>query len=251
MNLYIVTGTTRGLGRALAEAIMADKNYLLTLSSAPDRFEHRSHNVQCDLSRSETITTSLERLLKSVVLEDAQELILINNAGILDPIGPLDTIEPELILKHLLVNQAAPAILMSAFIRLTRTFSASRRIINISSGAGKHPYAGWAMYCSSKAGLNMMTQCAAADQQYLDHGVTICAVSPGKVETDMQVQVRASDPQRFPAREDFIRAKQQGKLLSAEVAARMLLDLDRRGQFKNGGVYALQETMIRKGDEFA
>jgi len=97
----------------------------------------------------------------------------------------------------------------------------------------------------------MMTQCAAADQRYLDHGVTICAVSPGKVETDMQVQVRASDPQRFPAREDFIRAKQQGKLLSAEVAARMLLDLDRRGQFKNGGVYALQETMIRKGDEFA
>jgi benzil reductase ((S)-benzoin forming) len=160
-------------------------------------------------------------------------------------------LEPEQILKHLLVNQAAPAILMSAFIRLTREFSGNRRIINISSGAGKHAYAGWAMYCATKAGLNMMTQCIAAEQQYRDDGVTIYAVSPGKIETDMQVRIRASDPRCFPAREDFIKAKRQGKLLSTDVAARKLLDLDRRGNLKNGGLYDLRETVVGQGDGFA
>ena len=248
MNLYIVTGTTRGLGRALAEAIVAAEDFLLSLSSAPDRFDQRNHNVQCDLSQPDTITEGLERLLKSVVLEDARELVLINNAGVLEPMGPLDTIEPEQIIKHLLVNQATPAILMSAFIRLTRKFSGCRRIINISSGAAQHPYAGWAMYCASKAGLNMMTQCTATEQQHRDYGVTVYAVSPGKVETDMQVRIRASDPQCFPAREDFIQAKQNGRLLSADIAARMLLDLDRRGCFKNGGLYDLREIMIQQGE---
>lgn len=240
-NIYIVTGTTRGFGRALAKVILAGKDFLLSLSSAADCIHRRHHNVRCDLSRPETIARSLERLLKTVDFSNAGVLILINNAGVLEPIGALDRIGQDRIVSHLLVNQAAPAILMAAFIRMTDGFHGKRRIINISSGAARHPYAGWAMYCASKAALNMMTRCAAAEQEPGDGGVAVFAVSPGKIETDMQVRIRASDPQDFPAREDFIQAWKHGKLLSADDAARMLLELDRNGHFKNGGIYDLRE----------
>ena len=229
MNFYIVTGTTRGLGRALADAITDAGDYLLSLSSAPERFRHRFHNVKCDLRRLESIPASLERLLNPIGLENGAGIILINNAGVLEPVGPVDTIGPSHILDHLLVNQAAPALLMSAFIRLTEGIKAQRRIINISSGAGRHPYAGWSMYCASKAALNMMTQCIAAEQQLRSDAVVVSAVSPGKMETDMQAQVRAADASLFPAREDFIRAKEQGDLMDPRRAAEIILSLDKQG----------------------
>ncbi len=243
-NIYIVTGTTRGLGRALAEAVLAGPDILLSLSSAADGIDHRSRNVQCDLSCPETITGSLERLLKTIDWRKARDLILINNAGVLEPMMSLDRAGHEQIVHHLLVNQAAPAILMAAFIRITEGFNGSRRIINISSGAGQHPYAGWALYCASKSALNMMTRCAAAEQYHRARGVAVCAVSPGKIETDMQVRIRASDRRDFPARDDFIHAKQSGKVLSAASAARMLLELDNNGYFKNGGLYDLRQMAI-------
>lgn len=241
MNIYIITGTTRGLGRALAEAVLARNDFLLSLSSSADSTHHRNHNVQCDLSCPAVLGGSLERLLNTADLGAARDLILINNAGVLEPMKPLDKAGQEQIVHHLFVNQAAPAILMSAFIRLTGMFKGSRRIINISSGAGRHPYEGWAMYCASKAALDMMTRCVAAEQRDRPDGVSVCAVSPGRIETDMQVRIRASDPGNFPAREAFIQAKQSGKLLSADAAARMLLELDGNGHFKNGGLYDLRQ----------
>ena len=247
MHIYIVTGTTRGLGRALAEAIVGAGDWLLSLSSAPERLGHRRCNVQCDLRRLESVPISLERLLSSVNPENAKGIILVNNAGVLEPIGPVDTLEEKHILDHLLVNQAAPAILMSAFIRLTEGIRCRRRIINISSGAGRHPYAGWSMYCASKAALNMMSQCIGAEQELRDDAVAVSAVSPGKMETDMQAQARAADVSRFPAREDFIRAKLQGDLIAPQRAAEMILSLDKQGYFKNGGVYDLREIAAREG----
>jgi benzil reductase ((S)-benzoin forming) len=248
MNIYIVTGTTRGLGRALAEVIMAEQDFLLSLSRAPDGFALRNHNVRCDLRQVDKISGGLERLLDSVDLAAARAIVLINNAGVLEPMGPAETLVPGQLLEHLMINQAAPALLMSAFLRLTTGFEGPRRVINISSGAGKHPYPGWSMYCATKAALDMMTRCVAAEQQGRDHPVAICAVSPGKMETDMQARIRALDTQIFPARDDFVKAWLHGELIHPKAAARMILALDKSGALKNGGVYDLRrEWTSREG----
>lgn len=246
MNTYIVTGTTRGIGRALAEAIIACGDQLFSLSSAPDHAEGNWVNVTCDLSRSDSLVPSLEKLLARVDFASKDPMVLINNAGVLAPIGPLGKIQEERVAHHLGVNQVAPFILMSAFIRLTRRYAGNRRIINISSGAARYPYAGWGLYCASKAALEMMTACVAREQMDEKTPVSVCAVSPGKVETDMQVMIRGTQPEQFPAQPQFVAAKASGDLETPYAVARLLLVLDQQGQFKNGGTYDLRRTNRQK-----
>jgi len=244
MKAFVVTGTTQGIGRAIAEAVVAAGDQLLSLSRAPNKVDGLWHNIECDLGRTASIRTNLQKLIQTVAADRVTELILINNAGVLDPIGSLEDASDEQILSHVKVNQAAPAMLMSAFIGLTQYDAARRRIINISSGAARHPYAGLAMYCGSKAALELMTLCVAAEQQHRNNPVTVCSVSPGKVETGMQRQIRQSDKAMIPSQPDFIKAREQGDLLTPGQVARMLLALDRAGEFKNGGLYDLRSTIL-------
>ena len=245
MKAYVVTGVTRGIGLAIAEAVVNSKHQLLSLSSNPDKKEPLWCNIECDLSNCKSLRRLMERLFMSVPMEHFEDLILINNAGVLDPMGPLAAATDAQILNNLLVNQAAPAILISAFIELTGGYRASRRIINISSGAARHPYAGWAMYCASKAALDMMTLCVAKEQRSVhDRAVSICSVSPGKVETAMQRHIRACDPALFPAQSDFVLAKTQGDLLMPRQVAELILALDNAGEFKNGGLYDLRSAIV-------
>jgi len=242
MRAFIVTGTTRGIGRSIAETIIERKEQVLSLSSAPDQIASLWHNLKCDLRQTEEIRARLERLIQTISLDQFSDLVLINNAGVLDPVGPIEEADEGMIVENLMVNQAAPAILMSAFIGLTGNFPGRRRIINISSGAAVHPYAGWAMYCASKSALDMMTLCAAEEQKGQINPVQICSVYPGKVETDMQVAVRRSNPEKFPAQPKFVMAKATGDLLSAGQAARAIINMDASGAFHNGCIYDIRSA---------
>lgn len=244
MKAYIVTGTTRGIGRAIAETVAAGNNQLLSLSSAPDNNKPYWRNIQCDLRHHQSIRGKLRRLLQAENTETYQEMVLINNAGVLDPMGPIQGVTESQIVNHLLVNQAAPAILVSEFIRLTENVNSERRIINISSGAARHPYPGWVMYCASKAALDMMALCVAAEQKDREHPVGICSVSPGKVDTEMQQTIRGFDKTKFPRQPDFVDAKCRGELKSAQQVADMILSLDHSGELKNGGIYDLRDVIF-------
>jgi benzil reductase ((S)-benzoin forming) len=134
---------------------------------------------------------------------------------------------------------------MSEFIRLTENVYPDRRIINISSGAARHPYSGWVMYCASKAALDMMTLCVAAEQKDREYPVAVCSVSPGKVETGMQRSIRRFDKTKFPRQPDFVGAKLRGELKSTNQVADMILDLDHSGELKNGGIYDLRDIIFK------
>lgn len=244
---YIVTGTTRGIGRALARQILADGDLLYTISSADNDVTNGWHNIYCELSEPDSAAAAIERLLPSVRVEAVQSLVLINNAGVLGPLGPMDTASDRQIARQISINVIAPAVLMAVFIRQTAALEIRRRIINISSGAARHPYAGWAMYCSAKASLEMMTRCAAAEQELRENPVAVCAVCPGRVETRMQRRIRKSSPDQFPAKPDFVQAKNRGDVIRPQLVAEMLLGLDRAGQLRNGHVYDLRDAKQHAG----
>jgi benzil reductase ((S)-benzoin forming) len=243
---YLVTGTTRGIGRALARQIIANGDLLFSLSSAPHHRTASSYNVSCDLSDPNSVETAFEQLVGPLHRLKGQPLVLINNAGVLDPIGPIESASIGMMTRHMAVNCLAPAILTSLFIRDTADFQ-QRRIINVSSGAAGHPYAGLSMYCCTKAGLEMMTLCIAAEQSLNRNPVAICAVSPGRVETRMQQRIRSTSPRQFPAQPDFIDAKRRGLLDSPERVADVLLTLDRNGQLRNGLIFDLRDVVDQGG----
>lgn len=248
-SAYIVTGTTRGIGRALADAVVHRGHLLFSISRAPESQAPARRNYTCDLRDAEQAGKVMTRIMQDVP-SSCGDVVLINNAGVLTPMGFLDRHAPDRIADAMHVNLMAPVLLMIGFIRESAGWRAARRIINISSGAGWHPYAGWAIYCASKSALNMITRCVALEQQARPEGVTVSAVAPGVVDTDMQSLIRGAEDADFPARPRFTRMKDENRLASPEHVAGLILDLDAGGQFGSGGLYDLRKVEWRDGKPF-
>ena len=117
------------------------------------------------------------------------------------------------------LNVAAPLMLTSGIAAQMK--GRPCRVLHISSGAGRHAYPGWSIYCATKAALDQHASVIALDQS---PGLKICSVAPGVVDTDMQTEVRAIPPEQFPMRERFIKMKNEGTLTPPSVAAGKLLD---------------------------
>lgn len=245
--IYIVTGTTRGIGRAIALGVNAREHRLYTIARGPEDKSHRRWDLSCDLCYPEQIAAIMSHIIDDATHRPADDIVLVNNAGMLGPVFPFDAISVQQMHTHMQVNLLAPAQLMALFIDGTSGFKGKRRIINISSGAAQHPYAGWALYCAAKAALEMMTRCVSLEQERRFNGVAISAVAPGIVATDMQIQIRSTNDDHFPERHRFVRMHEAGQLQSPETVANLLLDLDASGQFDNGGLYDLRDVVWHNG----
>ena len=151
-------------------------------------------------------------------------MILINNAGVLGPVGPIENASPQAAVDCIRVNFEIPVLLTQAFLNETRDWKGERRVMNISSGAGRKSVPGWAMYCSTKAALDRFTAVTAEDQQGKPNPARLSAVAPGVVNTDMQGSIRASSKEDFPNVDRFIDLEKDGKLQSTEDTAKRLLN---------------------------
>lgn len=237
---YLVTGTSRGFGLALAEEIRSRGQWLYTLSRLPDGQDKKQFNIQCDLRDSRNISRAVARILEKTGSQSHDAIVLINNAGVLEPIGPVEQFSVQAVDDHFRVNLLAPVQLTAEFITATQEFPGQRRIINISSGAAHTPYAGWSLYCAAKAALNSFTACVALENKIRSKPVAVCTVAPGILDTDMQVHIREASPEAFPMRGKFVALYEEGRLSSPQKAARHLLDLDDDGRLYDGGNFDLR-----------
>lgn len=235
-HLTIVTGASRGMGLAMAEQLIAAGHDLLCISrSHADSLDLRAsaRAVRCeqwpqDLTRTEAAAAKLETWLAACDAAAYASVTLINNAGVLPAIGVLAEVPAADLSSALRVDLEAPMLLTSAFLRATRNWKAQRKVLNISSGLGRRPMAAQAAYCAAKAGLDHFTRCVALEEAGRPNGAKLCSIAPGVIDTDMQVQLRSADPDRFPDRSTFVGLKEKGVLSSpAEAAARVLAVLAR------------------------
>lgn len=239
MELYIVTGASRGLGRAIVEQLLARERVLLTISRKPDRALDAAaagkgaklEQWALDLAHDIGAAARLEAWLHAQARDRFATATLINNAGLLGKVGPIDATDAETLAAVLRVGLEAPLVLTSAFLRATRAWSARRRVLNVSSGAGRRPIAGWAAYCAAKAGLDHFSRVTALDEQRLPNPARIVSLAPGVVDTDMQGELRASDPEGFPDIEQFKQLKSSGQLAAPEAAAARVLAYLARADF--------------------
>ena len=164
MNLYIVTGTTQGLGRALAQRIAAAAySELIALARAPEGPIPGGASIEADLADSAALERACDRIEQRIRGKRYAKAVLVNNAGVIAPVAPLESVDPRALEKHLAVNLLAPMLLMRRFLRMTDGIAPLRRVINISSGAGRRPISGWSAYCTAKAGLDMASRVAALE----------------------------------------------------------------------------------------
>lgn len=147
----------------------------------------------------------------------------VNNAGVLDPIGPLVSASPEMVAGHVATNVTGVANGTMLFARHVATRPGGGVLVNMSSGAAVHPYPGLAIYSATKAAVDALT--AAVAQEEAGHGLRAYAVTPGHVDTDMQAAMRATDEVRFPAAARFRQVKEDGAFNTSDWVGEKLLDL--------------------------
>lgn len=230
-DLTILTGASRGMGLAMAEQLCVRDAVLLCISrqrSEPlatraQREGARLTQWQADLADPKPVAERLHAWLAGQEPATCASVTLINNAGVIGQLGPLEAGQAQDMAQTLQIDLLAPIQLASVFLAATRGWTMPRRILNISSGLGRRAMAGSALYCAAKAGMDHYSRCVALDEARKPHGLRIVSLAPGVIDTDMQTQLRAGDPQLFPDRENFTRLKDTDSLTSPEQAAGQVL----------------------------
>jgi len=197
-KVAFITGASRGLGAGLA-ARFAEHGVQLGLCA---RHEPDGPAGSGALTASVDVTdvAHLERFADAVAETLGPIDLWINNAGVLDPMGPLRELEPDHIASALAINIGGVITGTQIFIdRSADAPPARRALINISSGAASSVYAGWSVYGAAKAAVDQLTRVVAAEEP----GLVCHAVAPGVVDTDMQAFIREQDAETFPAVDRF------------------------------------------------
>ncbi|AOW12617.1 short-chain dehydrogenase [Hydrogenophaga crassostreae] len=241
-HLTILTGASRGMGLAMAEQLLAPNRLLLCISRKSNDDLTRAAATQGapltqwqqDLADSQGAAERLQDWLAAQAPEGLASATLINNAGVITTIGPLEAAPAEGLINALRVGLEAPMLLTAAFLRVTGDWvhagwRGPRKVLNISSGLGRHAMAGQASYCAAKAGMDHFTRGSALDEAEKPFGAKLVSLAPGVIDTDMQAQLRAGDPAHFPGLSRFIELKEKGQLSSPQQAAQQVLAwLDRK-----------------------
>ena len=241
MDLAIITGTTSGIGAALRDVLAADKNnFVITLSRAPSTTAS-PFNVSLDVSDLGAIESAFAIVTAHMGDQQFDRAVLINNAGVVSPVGAFDQISAADTGRNLIVNVAAPMVLSRLFALATRQIANRRLIVNISSGAAKRAIAGWSAYCAAKAGLEMATRVAALEAAITDPTLSICTLAPGVVDTQMQGLIRGTNEAQFPDVARFRAMKADGLLRDANDVARDIVALVAGAKLTNGGNFDIRE----------
>ncbi len=207
-KVAVITGASRGLGAGLAVHFAAAGMHLglcarhrpnLVVATRPTAREGRVVSAEAPLRAAVDVTdhAALAEFLDHVVERFGRIDLWVNNAGVLAPIGPLAQARPDEAAQNIAINVTGVLHGSALFARHVRARPGGGVLINITSGAGTKPYAGWAAYCAAKAAVDQLTRVVALEEAA--HGVgRPSAVAPGVVDTDMQAAVRASSAADFP-----------------------------------------------------
>ena len=188
----VITGASRGIGAACGTVFAEAGANVVLVSRGADAIEALAEKigpaamaVPCDVADY----AQIEAMVAAATDRFGGVDVLINNAGVVEPIAHLASSDPEgwgaaidINLKG--VYYGMRAVLPGMIAR------GGGSILTVSSGAAHNPVEAWSHYCSSKAGAAMLTACV--DTENRSDGIRAIGLSPGTVATQMQKEIKAS-----------------------------------------------------------
>lgn len=217
----IVTGAGRGLGRSCALTFARYGADVVLISRTAEQLRSVADEISvigkeaivlsADISDFDQLDSQLSKLPASV-----KPAVLINNASVIEPFGKVWETDPAAWEKLIRINVVGSYFLSHWALQYMIPAN-SGSIVNISSGVADKDLQGTSAYNASKAALERF--CGTLAAEVADTNISVTILRPGRVNTEMQTEIRATPPSKFPAVSNWIEAHQQGQLLSPDVPA--------------------------------
>lgn len=221
-QLALVTGASRGIGAATAEALAAAGAHVVLTArdtKALEAVEERIHAAGGQATIAPLDLTEPDGIarLASAIGQRWQALdMLVINAGVLPQLTSVADIDPKAFSTALTTNVLATQALIAAFDPMLRK-SLDARVLGISSSVGKNPRAYWGAYAASKAAFEVLLDCYADETKNIAK-VRVAIVNPGAVRTAMRARAYpGEDPASVKPPEDV--AKRLVALLGEQFAS--------------------------------
>jgi benzil reductase ((S)-benzoin forming) len=224
-GFFLITGTSKGIGEALAKRILEEGNIVLGISrNRSDTLKStKYHHLSFDLTTLSRINQIMRKVDEIVDNHSFDSICLVNNAFTVEPINSIDKCTETRIESHFKIGLIAPIILTSLFVQKFSGSKMQKKLVFISSGAAFTAVPGLSMYCSSKAAINMFAQCVGLEQKNKEYGFEVIAIGPGMVETSMQQILRSKTDEEFSMAGFFRQAFEAGKIKSPDLIATKIL----------------------------
>ena len=191
-KVVLITGASRGIGAAAAREFADAGAKVALVARGADQIADLAGEIgenavaiPCDISRYWEVEQAVENCIKAFGRLD----VLINNAGVIEPVSHLAEADPDAWGQVIDINLKGVFHGMRAALSVMLEHGGGT-ILTIGSGAAHGPVEGWSHYCSSKAGALMLTRMA--NKEYGDKNIRAISLSPGTVATQMQKEIKAS-----------------------------------------------------------
>lgn len=191
-KVVVITGASRGIGAAAARAFAKSGAQVAVLARSEARIADLANEigsntlaVRCDVADWASVQAAIATVMQRFGHLD----VLVNNAGVIEPIAALAETDPVEWSRAIGINLTGVYHGLRGVLPIMRA-QGTGTVITVSSGAAHNPYEGWGAYCAAKAGAAMLTRSAHLEERA--RGIRVLGLSPGTVATDMQIKIKAS-----------------------------------------------------------
>jgi benzil reductase ((S)-benzoin forming) len=251
MKYAIITGASRGLGEAIAKRMLVEKVKVIGVARSENeelrdlakQLGGEYHYYPCNLASTTEISSVFHEISEQAFNEQTDQVYLVNNAGIIEPIETAGLLDNQAMLTNIQVNLTAPIQICNLMLIKAKTSNIPLTIVNVTSGAAERPVHGWSLYCSTKAGINMFTKTTGLELENQQSQIKVIGYSPGIMDTEMQSTIRSSSEDAFAELNTFKDFKEKGMLRTPAVVANALVQLVLERKVENGKIYYVNDLL--------
>jgi len=208
-RVALVTGATRGIGRAIALGLAREGAHVIAIGRTQGALEEFDDEILALTGERATLVPmditaadGIDQLGRAIFDRWGRLDIMIAAAGVLGVITPVPHLDPQVWDKVMTVNLTANYRLIRSMDLLLRKAEAGRAVF-LTSGAARRPRAFWGAYAASKAGLEALATAYADEVEHTE--VRIAVVNPGPMRTRMRAAAfPGEDPMTLPAPDEIV-----------------------------------------------